>query len=100
MESGQGAGGFFIWEEAGEGQSGMVIDGDVEGLDACARVAMGAVAGGADSGLMKAAKLFNIKVKQLTWGGPFITLDGRLGRIESGQAIEAVTLEDTGEGSF
>ena len=40
----------------------MVIDGDVEGFGASAWVTVGAIAGGADPGLMKAAKLFNIKM--------------------------------------
>ena len=78
----------------------MVIDGDVEGLDAGAGIAMGAIPGSANAGLEKAAKLFDIKVKQLTRGGAFITHDRRLGRIESGEAVEAMTLEDAGKGSF
>jgi len=40
----------------------MIIDGDVEGLDAGAGVTVGTVAGGADAWVGKAAKLFNIKM--------------------------------------
>jgi hypothetical protein len=40
----------------------MIIDGDVERLDAGAWIAMGTIAGGANTGLMEAAKLFNIKM--------------------------------------
>ena len=61
---------------------------------------MGTVAGGADAGVKKAAKLFNIKMKQLAWGGAFVTDDRRLGRIEGRQAVEALTLENAGKGSF
>ena len=100
VERGQDAGSFFIWKKTGESQAGMVIDGDVEGLGAGAWIAMGTVAGGADAGLEKAAKLFNIKMKQLAGGGAFVTEDRRLGRIESGEAIEAMTSEDAGKGSF
>ena len=78
----------------------MVIDGDVEGLDAGAWIAMGAVAGGADAGLVKAAQLFNIKMKEIAGGIAFVTKDGRLGRIEGSEAVEAMALEDTGKGSF
>lgn len=100
MESGQNAGSFFIWKEGGKSQAGVVINGDVKRLDAGAWVAMGTIPGGADAGLEKAAKLFNIKMKELAWGSSFVTEDGRLGRIESGEAVEAMTLEDAGKGSF
>ena len=62
VEGGEDAGDFFIGEEGGKSEAGMIIDGDVEGLDARAWVAVGTVAGGADAGLMEAAKLFNIKM--------------------------------------
>ena len=100
MEGGEDAGSFFIGKKAGKSEAGMIIDGDVEGLDAGAWIALGTVAGGADPGLVKAAKLFNIKMKEFAGGGAFVTHDGRLGRIEGGQAIEAMALEDTGKGSF
>ena len=100
VEGSQDAGSFFIREEGGESQAGMIIDGDVEGLGAGTWIAMGTVAGGADAGLVKAAKLFNIKMKQLAGSGAFITQDRRFGRVEGGQAIEAMALEDTGKGSF
>ena len=100
MESGQDAGSFFIRKETGKGETGMVIDGDVEGLDPGAWITMGTVASGADAGVKKTAKLFNIKMKELAWGSAFVTDDRRLGRIESGEAVEAVPLEDPGKGSF
>jgi hypothetical protein len=76
----------------------MVIDGDVEGLDTGAWIAMGTVAGGADAGLVKAAKPF--KMKQLAGGGAFVTDDRRLGGIKGSQTVETMALEDTGKGSF
>ena len=78
----------------------MVVDGDVQAFHPGAGIAVGAIAGGADAGLEKAAKLFNIKMKELTWSSAFVTQDWRPGRIEGGEAIEAVTLEDAGKGSF
>jgi hypothetical protein len=69
MERGQDAGSFFVWEERGKSQAGVIIDGDVEGLGAGAWIAVGTVAGGADAGLEEAAKLFNIKMKELTGSG-------------------------------
>ena len=78
----------------------MIVDGDMEGLDAGAGIAVRTIAGGADAGLVEAAKLFNIKMKELAGGIAFVTQDRRLGRIEGGQAIEAMALEDAGKGSF
>ena len=78
----------------------MVIDGDMERFSASARVAMGTVAGGANAGLMKAAKLLNIKMKEFAWGRAFVTQNRRLRRVESAEAIKAVALQDTGKGSF
>jgi hypothetical protein len=100
VEGGQNAGSFFIGKKTGESQAGMVIDGDVKGLGAGAGITMGTVAGGADAGLVKAAQLFNIKRKKLTGRGAFVTNDGRLGRIEGGEAVQAMALEDAGKGSF
>jgi hypothetical protein len=100
VESGQDTGSFFIREQRGKSQAGMIIDGDVEGLDPGAGVTMRTVAGGADAGLEKAAKLFNIQMKEIPWGLAFVTEDRRLGRIEGGQAVEAMALEDAGKGSF
>ena len=66
VESGEDTGSFFIGKEAGKSDARMVIDGDMERLGAGAGIAVGTIAGGADAGLMKAAKFFNIKMKQLT----------------------------------
>ena len=53
----QGAGDLLVGMEAGKGEAGVVIDGDVQTLDAGAGVAMGAVAGGAHAGLLEAARV-------------------------------------------
>ena len=100
VEGSQNTGSFFIREETGKSDSRMVINGDVEGFSTGARITVGTIAGGANAGLMKTAKLFNIKMKELTWGGAFVTDDGRPGRIEGSQAIEAMASEDAGKGSF
>jgi len=100
VERGEHAGSFFIREEGGESQAGVVVDGDVEGLGAGAGIAVGAIAGGANAGLMKPAKLFNIKMKEFAGGGAFVADHGRPGRVEGSQAIETVALEDTGKGGL
>jgi hypothetical protein len=100
VERSQDAGSFFVGKKTGKSQAGMIINGDVERLDAGAGITMRTIASGADAGLEKAAQLFNIQMKQLAWGGAFVTHDGRLGRVKGGQAVEAMTLEDAGKGSF
>lgn len=78
----------------------MVINGDVKGFGSGAGIAMGTVAGGADTWLVKASKLLDIKVKELAWGGAFITDDRRFRRVERGEAVKTVALEDAGESGF
>lgn len=93
----QDAGRLFIGEQAGEAEAGMVVDGDVEGFGAGAGVAVGAVAGGADAGLVEAAKLLDIKMQEFAWRGAFAAHDRRLGWFEGTEAVEAVAAQDTGE---
>ena len=100
VESGQDTGDFFIGKKGGKSDSRMVIDGDVERFGAGAWVAVGAIAGGTDAGLMETAKLFNIQMKEFAGSGAFVTPDRRFGGFERTQAVEAVALEDAGKGSF
>ena len=53
----QGTGDLFVGMEGGEGEAGMIVDGDVEALDTGARIAMSAVARGAHAGLLEAARV-------------------------------------------
>jgi len=97
VESCEHTGSFFIREEGGESQAGMIVDSDVERLDAGARITVGTVAGGADAGLEKTAKLFNIRMKELARSGAFVAQRGRLGRVEEGEAIETMAAQDAGK---
>ena len=96
----EGAGDFFVWVEAGEGEAGVVVDGDVEALDAGAWVAVGAVAGGADAGLGEAAQLLDVEVEEFAWAVAFVADDRRLGRLQRSEAVEAVAAQDAGEGGL
>jgi len=100
VKSGQDTGSLFIREEGGESQARVVIDGNMEGLDTSAWIAVGTIASGADAGLVKTAKLFNIKMKELARSGAFVTHDRRPGRVEGSQAIEAVAAQDAGQSGF
>ena len=100
LESGQDTGSFFIREEGGKSQAGMIIDGDVKGFDPGTRITMRAVARGADTGLVKTAKFFNIKVKELAGSGAFVAHGWRPGRVEGSQAIKTMAAQDAGESGF
>ena len=56
LEGSQDAGSLFVGQESGEGEAGMIVDGDVKRLGAGAWIAVGAVAGGADAGACEAAR--------------------------------------------
>lgn len=98
MESGEDAGSLFVWEEAGEGEAGVVVDGDVETFEAGAWVALGFVAGGADARLGEAAELFDVEVEEVAGGVAFVAADGRFGRFEGGKTVEAMAAQDAAEG--
>jgi hypothetical protein len=100
LESGQDTGSFFIREERSESQTGMIIDGDVEGLDAGARITVGAIAGGADAGLVKTAQFLDIQMKELARSGPLVANRRRPGRVEGGQAVETMAAQDAGKGGL
>ena len=96
----EGAGDFFVWVGGDEGEAGMVVDGDVETLDAGAWIALGAVAGGADAGLGEAAQLLDVEVEEFAGEVAFVAEDGSFWRLEGSQAVEAVAAQDAGEGGL
>src|SRR6266849_5095040 len=61
VQSVEDAGGAFVREETSEGETGVVIDGDVETFDAGAWVAEGAITGGADAWAMEAPELLEAR---------------------------------------
>jgi hypothetical protein len=82
LESGEDAWESFVWEETGEGEAGVVIDGDVEGLDAGAWIAHEAIAGGADARAREAAQLLDVEVEEVARVSAFVAHGGRFWRFE------------------
>lgn len=97
VQSLENALGTFVREEAGEGEAGVIIDGDVETFDAGAWVAEGAVTGGAYARAKKAAELLDVEMEEFAGGGAFVAPGGRFGRIKRGEPIEVMTAQDAGE---
>lgn len=89
----------LVWEEAGEGQTGMVIDGDVKAFDAGTRVANGPIAGGTNAWATEAAQLLDVEVEELAWVSALVT-EHRRWRLKSGETVEAVAPQDPRDGGL
>ena len=100
VERSNHAGRRFVGVKRGEGEAGMVVDGNVEALDTGSWVALGAIAGGADAGACEAAQLLDVEVEEVAWGVAFVADDRRLGRFQGREAVEVMTAQDAGESGF
>ena len=58
----------FVWEEAGEGQAGMIIDSDVETFDSGPWIAHSAIACRANARTAEAAQFLDVEMEELAWG--------------------------------
>lgn len=94
VESVEHAGNFFVGQEASEGKAAVIIDRDVQRLDAGARIAVGSIAGGADARLSEAAQLLDVEVEELARLGVFIAEGRRFGRFERRDAVEMMAAQD------
>ena len=99
VESVENALELLVWEQAGESETGMIVDGDVQTFDARARVADGAIAGGANAWTIEAAQFFDIEVEELAWVSALVT-DHRRRRLKRGQTVEAVAAQDPRDGGL
>ncbi len=92
VEESDGAAGGLVREELGEGETGMVVDGDVEELPTGAwGVIVLAVAGDAVAGAHDARELLDIEMDELTRVLAFIAAERRW-RLERGEHF-GVTVE-------
>src|ERR1700741_277434 len=91
---------FFVGEETSEGETGVIVDGDVEAFDAGAWIAKGAIAGGADARAGEAAQLLDVEVEELARLGVFIAEGRRFGRIEGREAVEMMAAQDARKGGL
>ncbi|MDP9003627.1 MAG: hypothetical protein M3N12_02430, partial [Verrucomicrobiota bacterium] len=89
--------GALVREDTSEGEAGVIIDGDVEAFDTGARVAEGAITGGAHAWAEKTTELLDVEVEEFAGGGAFVAPRRRFGRIERGEPIEVMTAQDAGE---
>ena len=94
FEGGDNAGDLFVGQDTGVGDAGAVIDGDVQGLDAGAFAAIGAVARAAHPRTVEAAEFLDVEMEEFAGLIPLVTAHGRRSRLERGEAIEAVATQD------
>src|SRR5678816_3761232 len=100
MESAEDVVDLFVGQKRGEGESGMIVDGDVETFDAGVAIAQRAIAGGPDAGAREAAQLLDVEVKELARVIAFVADDGRFWRFEGREAVEAVAAQNAREGGL
>lgn len=82
-ESVQGTGDLFVGVETSESEAAVIVDGDMQRLDASAWIALGAIARGADAGPGEAAQ-FDVEVKEITGRVAFVAHDRRFWRLQGG----------------
>jgi hypothetical protein len=97
VESKEDTGDFFVGKKTSEGETSVIINGDVEGLDPGARITRGPIASGADAGAGEAAQLLDVEVKELAGMGAFVTKHGRFGRLQGRESIKMMAAQDAGE---
>jgi len=90
-------GDFLVGQKGGKAQAGVIVDGDMQRLEAGAWVAHGAIAGGAHTGAREAAQFLDVEVKSLARVIAFVADDGRFWRFEGREAVEAVAAQDARE---
>jgi hypothetical protein len=98
VKGGEDTGSLFIWKEGGEGETGMVVDGDVQAFDAGTRVALGAITGGTDAWACETAQLLDVKVEKVAGRVAFVADGRRLWRLQGGETIQAVPAKHAAEG--
>ena len=94
VESGYDALDLLVGKQAGEGEAGVIIDGDVQAFDAGTAVAQGAIAGGADTRALEAAQLLDVEVEELAWMSALVALDWGFWWLEGGETMEAMATKD------
>ena len=78
-EEAAGGSGFFIGQQSGKSDAGMVIDGDIKKLPAGTAGFILGIAGEAMAGLVNAGQLLDVDVQPVARSGQFAAHDGRAG---------------------
>ena len=93
-EKGDGGFGLLVGQHLGKGEAGVVVDGDVQGLEAWVLMQASAAAVGAQQNLLITGKALDIEVQQIAWEGVFVSLHGGRG-VQIAPSAEASALQNT-----
>ena len=89
---------FLVWVQSGEGDAGVVVDGDVQELSADASDGVAAMAGNAMGRLLDLDQALDVEVQQITRGPVFIA-DYRRLWLDVPYPVELETAQDAADGS-
>ena len=96
-EKSDGGFGLLVGQHLGECQAGVVVDGDVQSLEAWVLKQSSAAAVSAHQNLLITGKALDIKVEQIAREGVFVALHGRSG-MEIAPAAETDAAQDAANG--
>jgi hypothetical protein len=88
-----------VGQHLGECQAGVVVDGDVQSLEAGVLLQASAAAVGAQQNLLITGKALDIEMQQIAGEWVFVSLHGR-GRMEISPSAEACALQDAAHGGW
>jgi len=96
-QEGDGGVGFLVGEHAGEGEAGVIVNGDVEGLPAGELRTAAAASIAAQRDALIAGEGFDVEVEQVSRGGMFVAHPGR-SRVQMAPAVEMSALQNAADG--
>lgn len=99
LEESDGGGGLLIGEQLGEGETGVIIDGDMESLPAGKLAATATAAIATNRNLLIAGHSFDVEMQHVSWEGMFITHHRRAG-MQVAPAIQTGALQDATDGGW
>jgi hypothetical protein len=87
----------FVRQDLGEGDAGMIVDSDMNEVEAHAAGSAALIVMNAMSGGAKAAQFFDVEMEQIARSGVLVTLDGKR-RFQIANAIEFEPAQDAAYG--
>src|ERR1700675_1464220 len=85
-------------QDLSEGQAGVVVDGDMQGLPAGMFVLAATAAVGAPRDLLEAGQALDVEMEQIAGSGMFVAHDGR-GGMQIAPATEPSAAQNAADGS-
>ncbi len=97
VQKGDGSFALLVGQHAGEGEAGVIVDGDVQSLPAGELGAAAAAAIATNGDLLIAGHALDVEMEQIAGSGMLVAHDGRSG-MEVAPAIEMSPLQNAADG--